>query len=231
MKYTVYLVAAMGGVAVGLLIPAAVKQIVAFKCKKNGRPVPEKLLSKPERSAIILVSAGLSVLSVYFAAPEQAPFYVIFWLIAIIGTLVDNQIRVIPNELVLMLLIVGLVYRRIFTENGTLMESLAALLLAVGILASSAGITFFFKKNIGIGAGDVKLIAAIAFIMGLSGVYLFLFGMVLAILIYCIFGLASGKLIIGSSFPMCGQIMAGFVIALFVPYFIPIISIYLSSVR
>jgi leader peptidase (prepilin peptidase)/N-methyltransferase len=219
--------ASVVGAGIGITIPPIVKKAVAFKCKKDGKPVPKNKRSLKNRILIVLLTMMIAILSIRFVPLGQVGFYIVFGVIAIIGTLIDNQIRIIPNELVLMLFIIGLVYRLLVTGFGGLLNSLLAFLFVVVIFSLAAGATFFLKKSIGVGAGDLKLAATIAFIVGLSGVCFFLFGMVAAILIYCLAGLFLRKLTIGSAFPMCGQIMVGFVIALFVPYVIPALPDYL----
>ena len=206
------------GAGAGAFIPPIVKKVVGFKCSQYKRPLVRIRFSAKSRTFLILLTVAFAVLSVRFAPWEQAPFYIGFCMIAITATLVDHQIRMIPNEILLLLLAIGLPYRVMTAGFPGLLDSLLAALITAGIFLLSMGVIFLMKKNVGVGAGDLKLAVVIAFIVGLSRIYLFLFGMVAAMLLYCLGGLFFRKLTIGSAFPMCGEIMAGFVFALFAPY-------------
>ena len=219
--------ASAAGAGVGAYIPPIVKKVVGFKCRQYGRPFLRAGFSKKSRVLVILLTAALAALSIWLVPPGQVPFYIGFCVIAIVGTLVDNRIRMIPNELVLLLFALGLGYRLMVAGFAGLLHSLLALLITAGIFLLAAGTTFLLKKSIGVGAGDLKLAMAISFTVGLSEVYLFLFGVVAAMLVYCLAGLCSRRLTVSSTFPMCGQIMAGFVFALFAPYLMPELSGYL----
>jgi Predicted membrane-associated HD superfamily hydrolase len=228
MENVLYLtVASAVGVGMGAFIPPFVKRVVGFKCRQYGRPLVRRRFSVRTWGFVIVLTVAFALLSARFVSLEQSPFFIGFCVIAIVGTLVDHQIRMIPNELVLLLFMLGLPYRIMVSGFSGVPRSMLASLITAGVFLLAAGTTFLLKKNIGVGAGDLKLAVTISFIVGLSGVFLFLFGMVAAILLYCFGGLLSRRLTVGSTFPMCGQIMAGFVFALFAPYVVPCLSEYL----
>lgn len=219
--------ASAAGAGVGAYIPPIVGKVAGFKCRQYGKPFLRNSFSGKSRVLVILLTAALAALSVWCVPLSQAPFYIGFCVIAIVGTLIDTQIRMIPNELVLLLFALGLGYRLMVAGFAGLLHSLLASLITAGIFLLAAGTTFVLKKSIGVGAGDLKLAMAISFIVGLSEIYLFLFGMVASLLVYCLAGLCFRKLTVSSTFPMCGQIMAGFVFTLFAPHLIPGLAGYL----
>lgn len=209
------------GAGAGACIPPLVKKVVGFKCSQYKKPLVRVGFSVKSRVFLILLTVAFAILSVWFAPWERVPFYIGFCMIAIAATLVDHRIRMIPNEMVLLLFALGLGYRVMVAGFSGLLYSLLASLITAGVFLLAMGVVFLLKKNIGVGAGDLKLAVTASFIVGLSGIYLFLFGMVAAMLLYCLGGLLLKKLTMYSTFPMCGQIMAGFVFALFAPYVLP----------
>lgn len=228
MENVLYLTAASAvGAGMGAFIPPIVKKVVGLKCRQYKKPLVRSRFSVKKRASLILLTVAFAALSVRFVPLGQVPFYIGFCTIAIIGALVDHRIRMIPNELVLLLLALGLAYRITVAGVAGLPRSLLASLITAGVFLLAAAITYFLKKDVGIGAGDLKLAVTISFIIGLSGIYLFLFGMVAAMLLYCLGGLLSRRLTVSSTFPMCGQIMAGFIFTLFAPHVMPDLSEYL----
>lgn len=229
MEYALYYAAASAvGAGMGAAIPSVVKKMEKDKCLKYGKPFMQDGISGKSRVFLIVLAAAFAVLSVCFVPLGQVPFYIGFCVIVIVGTLIDNRIRIIPNELVLLLLTLGLAYRLMIVGFTGVLRSLLASLITAGVFLLAAGATYFLKKNIGVGAGDLKLAVTLSFVVGTSGIYLFLFGMAAAMLLYCLSGFLFRKLTIVSTFPMCGQIMAGFVFALFVPYVAPQLSRYFT---
>jgi prepilin peptidase CpaA len=81
--------------------------------------------------------------------------------LAIVITYMDVRYRRIPNKLVLVALVGGLALNTIF--DGT-----HGLLLSLGGLALAFGLMFFLHVFGTMGAGDVKLFAAIGSIVGAS---------------------------------------------------------------
>lgn len=214
------MVTSAAGAGIGFLIPFITDKIIIYKCRKTGKPLPEYGYSYLGRAIIIVISAALAALCADCVPPIQIIFYVLFATAAIIGTIIDKKLRIIPNELVLALLVVGLVFRLLVSGFKGLLDSLAALLIVLVIFALAAAATKFISKNIGVGAGDMKLAAVAAFIVSLSGMFYFLIGLAVFVGIYCIVGLFLHMLTTKSTFPMCGQIMAGFLFALYIPYLI-----------
>lgn len=80
---------------------------------------------------------------------------------AAIITYMDVRYRRIPNKLVLVVLVGGLTLNTIFGGSQGLLASLGGFVLAFGLM-------FFFHAFGTMGAGDVKLFAAIGAINGIS---------------------------------------------------------------
>ena len=93
--------------------------------------------------------------------PQNIAMAVLFFPLAITITYMDIRYRRIPNKLVLAILLVGLTVNTIFGGSQGLLLSLAGFALAFVLM-------FFLHVFGTMGAGDVKLFAAIGAVNGVS---------------------------------------------------------------
>jgi len=94
-------------------------------------------------------------------APRIVAIAIVFVPMAIIITYMDIRYRRIPNNLVLLTLLSGLIVNTIFRGSAGLWATLGGLTLAFWLM-------FFLHAFGTMGAGDVKLFAAIGAMNGLS---------------------------------------------------------------
>lgn len=206
------------GLATGLFIPAASQKIIQYKCQKKNKAMPEFYLARFYKILLVILN-GIVFAAAGCLMPLQSAWLVcVFTFTALVSILVDNHIRIICNEVVLFILVLGIAYRLIGGGLYALLGSLAALGIVIVVFGSAAALTKIFTKELGVGAGDLKLSMAVAVTVGLSGVFYFLAGVAVAIGGYCVLGLIYKFLTRKSTFPMCAHIMFGFVGALFIPY-------------
>lgn len=92
---------------------------------------------------------------------QNVALALLFFPLAIIITYMDIRYRRIPNKLVLAILLVGLTVNTLFGGSQGLLLSLGGFGLAFAVM-------FFFHVFGTMGAGDVKLFAAIGAVNGLS---------------------------------------------------------------
>jgi prepilin peptidase CpaA len=95
--------------------------------------------------------------------PQNVAMALLFFPLAITITYMDIRYRRIPNKLVLATLLVGLIVNTVFGGSQ-------GLLLSVGGFALAFAVMFFFHVFGTLGAGDVKLFAAIGAVIGVSSV-------------------------------------------------------------
>lgn len=172
----------------------------------------------------ILISMCFAA-SFYYFGVYKAIFTSLITLLAVFGARLDEKIRIIPNELVLFILILGLVSQIFKTGIKGIASGFLAVIVTGGIFFLSAFITRFLSGSIGVGAGDIKLAMALSMIMGIDNVFTFLTGIVFFLLFYIIVGFSMRTLAIGSAFPMCTQIMGGAMLALYYPIILELIEI------
>lgn len=101
-----------------------------------------------------------------------------------VAAIIDGNIRKIPNAVVLFGILCGVVLLIVEAVNYT--ENIYGILISC--IGAMAGFGFFFLllsviTKHGIGMGDVKMMAALGFLMGLSGTfYTLLFGMLVCLI-------------------------------------------------
>lgn len=221
--YVKIILCAVAGIFSGIYCPVATEKIVLYKCEKKAREVPEYVWSSDEKRFCALVTAVLFVLTGYCFSGGGAVLICIFSFIAVVGALVDYRIRIIPNEMVVTIFALGVLYN--IAEGGwrQLCLSFAAGIGTFLLFLVAARLTFLLTRNFGVGAGDVKLASVAAFSVGCYRLTWFYLGIVVALSIYLFFGFRLKRLRIGSTFPMGGQIMGGFIAAYLLPVLLPLI--------
>lgn len=200
-----------------ILVPIAVDKLIEFKNSKRSIKIEPIETSKLFKIIFPLI---IGVLSTYVVIAQQFPiwksaFIIVFCFIGCVGTIVDNKVRIIPNELVLLILFLAVPYR--FLDGGFyyLLNSVASTL---GVLLFLVGTFFvirmFLASVVPAGAGDLKLIMAMGFVLGYPNILYGMFYTMIVMVGYIGFGLVTGRLTFRSYIPMAGFIMTGLIIGL-----------------
>ena len=167
---------------------------------------------------VSMIAMILSILvSVYYLPFWKLIFVLVFTCFAVFGAIVDDTISIIGNEMLLYMLPVGLVYR--FIDGGLTLGNIGGSLLAVLVVIAFFTVTHFivyFHKGVrGVGMGDVKLSVLIALTVGMLGIYDFIIGLAIGVLIHISYKIIKypiylkNMLKVSSTFPMCAAIMFG----------------------
>lgn len=211
------LLALMSG-SIAYFIPKLSYSFACYKSRQKGYPLLWSAPGMRWKYFSMLFSAAVAGVSGCWMPIGQAVFVMIICHIAVFGICMDTFMRIIANEMLWIILAAGLSYRLYSGGLRALWGSAGALLLVIAVFSMTALFTFARKGTAGVGMGDVKLAMIIAITVGWPGVFYFLAGMAGTIGIYCITGVKCGWLNRGSTFPMCGHIMAGFLAALLWPH-------------
>jgi leader peptidase (prepilin peptidase) / N-methyltransferase len=200
------------GCVVGFFTPKIAYSITVYKQKQRNQQVEKHILDHwLIKVGAAIINGMISGIYSYFSESFLGIiFIIIFAVIAIIFSLIDWRIRIIPNELVLISIVLGLLYQLL--ENG--LKSLGlALICMVGLLAVFIiiGLIAGLDK---IGAGDVKLIAVMGLVLGYPSIFAGLLVMSIALLIYIFGGMLAGKLTHVSMFPYAPFMMLGMICGL-----------------
>lgn len=206
------------GLGIGFAIPCAVKEIIRMKNKKRGlMEMPEVLEKKWIRAVVAVADAILTIAAWLTMEPAIAGVVTILIQIAIISVFVDHYINIIANEAVVVLFVVGIVYRILAGGFSSLLGSLEALGVVIVLFGGLAAVFLKVVGVPGVGAGDLKYAMVIAIAVGWPGVFYFLAGMAAALLVHCFIGVKFRNMVMRSGFPMCLQLSIGLLAALFLP--------------
>lgn len=198
-----------------VLTPYLSEKIIEYKNKLRNNE--DKLVSRAYPKLLFMAYAFfLTFFVVSFSFSNyywwKIIFITVFCFITCIGTLVDIRVRIIPNEMVLMIIVLGIFLRFIEFGFAGLLNSFLTVLGTVAFMFLSYFITKAFYQNLNpFGAGDMKLILAVAFVMGypdVLGAFTVCIGTMLA---YISVGMLFKKLHMRSYIPMAGFILIGLV--------------------
>ncbi len=102
---------------------------------------------------------------VYFGLTVELPFILFFISSMIVVSGVDISCQIVPDRIVLPGMVLGLVYGAL-SEKISFYESLAGLLIGGGLLLTVIVVFYLVTRKIGMGGGDVKLLAMIGAFTG-----------------------------------------------------------------
>ena len=176
--------------------------IVRYKMSKN-----PQLVNRPFNAVLMGI---LSVLLCSFSAVYiggrislmQELITAVFVYFVCVGTIVDNRIRIIANEMVTVIAALGIVYRVVSGDPvGQLLSSLLAVAFMIALLLISLKIGQWLKLS--------SLMLAVALVSGYPGVQTALLNMAVALLVFITAGIVTKRLTLYSTFPMAGFIFFG----------------------
>lgn len=152
------------------------------KCRYCGSKISIQYPAIEVLNAIIYI-----VLFYYFDFSLDFIFYALISSVLIVITFIDLKEMIIPDVLVLTILILSVLYKMlnyfIYNIPFNIMESVLGLLLAGGLFL----LIIVLSKG-GMGGGDMTLIAALGFILGIKNILLniflsFLLGAIISIIL------------------------------------------------
>jgi leader peptidase (prepilin peptidase)/N-methyltransferase len=199
------------GIASGIAIPVISDRMVIYKSpKKDSGNIPRGLDIKTRGLVVILngllwIYAGIRLENMVTAFLVSLLFTV-----ALLISVIDMQIRLIPNELVLLMICLGVPFQILYF-GWTAFAYAFICMIAVGLVFTLVGKLVGFEQ---VGAGDIKLAAAIGLVLGYPLIKIALIGMSAALLVFCLGGLAVKRMTIHSAFPFAPFIMFGTICAL-----------------
>jgi len=200
---------ALSGLIAGWFIPAIYKKIIKFKCaQKSSRKIPE--FNKGIIYKIIFSALNMSFYILVSVLTDNIILAIntsIIITLAIIITIVDIKIRIIPNELVLLLLGFGTIYRFLIAGISGIGESFLGALIMIMLFGISGKIAGFNK----VGAGDIKLAFLIGIICSSKNLVPALMVMATTMAFVSLGGMISGSLKRTDMIPFAGFMMSGMI--------------------
>ena len=202
-----------------ILSAIAALAAVVFRCNYLGRKEMKygNIIAKQKKPTIIfvLVYIAIALISVFVFNKKDMPLpliieYMIFWEAVFLCAVIDLKVKKIPNAIIMLLFIiriVGLVLEYIADGKFTI-DKISFSLLGLTVGGLFMLICMLLSRG-GVGAGDVKLIAAIGLYYGLAGVLSILMVTLIFAAIFSIVMLATKKAKMKSTLPMAPFIFIG----------------------
>ncbi len=129
---------------------------------------------------------------------------------AILITMIDIQIRIVPNELLLVMVVAGIAFQAVTFGFKAVLISFLGMIAMIVFFTAAAGFSGFDK----VGAGDIKLAGAMGLVLGYPNIMTALIIMSAAFLVYSAGGLLIKKLTLKSMLPFAPFMMSGMVFTL-----------------
>lgn len=200
------------GVVLGYRIPDLSFSIMKYKKgKDNLENCKEFLYSKWFRLILSILNGVAWLLSSQLTNNLFVGSLVaILVSLGLVITFVDIQIRIIPNELIVAVSVVGIVFQVTSYGLWSLIIALVCMVVMMVIFTSVAAFVGFGK----VGAGDVKLAGAMGLALGYPLVVIAIGIMTFVLLVFILIGFALKKIFLSTMLPLAPFMMAGFVFAL-----------------
>ncbi len=203
----------LAGAALGYSLPDISQKLAQYKFRKKGMPFePDaRYMAMPVKLGVCILNAATWTLSGFLADN----FLIISLVSALFSTglltaLVDIQIRIVPNELLLVILILGLAFQSAQFGFAAIVPALLCMAAMMLLFSTVAGFVGFDK----VGAGDVKLAGTMGLALGYPAIVSGLVIMGAVFLLFTIVGLLAKKLTLKTMVPFAPFMMTGMVFAL-----------------
>ncbi len=200
------------GLYIGYIIPKLSLKLIEYKKKtKNIDNKEAQLFDSRINILIILFNGAAWCFTAYTAESLFAAVLISVQIsLGIIFAYIDIKIRIIPNELILVLLALGITYQMF---NYGLEGILGSIICMVFIMIVFTALATFMGLG-KVGAGDVKLAGAIGFALGYPSVVTAMGAMAAVLLGYILIGLALRKIRLTTMLPLAPFLVAGYIFAL-----------------
>ena len=146
--------------------------------------------------------------------------FCLFVSIALISSWVDILIRIIPNEIVLIVAALGIVFRIVcaIADPWSLLGGFASFALTLGMFSLAIFLGRKRWNSRGVGAGDYKLAMIAAFTVGFPGIAYLYIALCITMLVYFAYMIARGSFGFFVWFPMCSFLMIALLVGLIYSY-------------
>lgn len=197
------------GLVIGYKIPDVSDKIIKYKRPETNIDENSFLSSYIMKVLIAAVTAVLWALS------GSINYTIIGLLISaqitigIIIGYIDVKIRIIPNELVLTMLILGILFQTINFGVKALAGAAISMAVMMAVFTAVAGFVGFGK----VGAGDVKLAGTMGLSLGYPLIITAVGIMAVVLLIFIVTGMALKKIYISTMLPFAPFMIIGYIAA------------------
>lgn len=203
----------IAGAAFGFALPNIAQRIALYKYRKKKMELPDNTRYMATYIKLILCAmngaawALSGILSEHFTV---AVLISLLFSIAVLITIIDLRIRIVPNELLLVMVVAGLTFQGVQFGPIAVLISVLCMLGMMVFFSVVAGMVGFDK----VGAGDVKLAGAMGLALGYPNIVTAMVIMCVVFLIFSAVGLLLRKLTLKTMLPFAPFMMIGMVFSL-----------------
>lgn len=209
-------IALAAGLLAGLTLTRVGEKLSAWKCKKKNREFKEDprfvSLWATALCAVVNALGWGACFYVGWQVPVPAFLACLVFSLGIELILIDLRLRLIPNEILLWMLIVGVPMELLVNGLPSIVPCILTTMIVFGVMSTLGQFMGFYK----IGAGDAKLAMVMSMTLGVTPVIVGLFGMAVALLIFCVVGLLLKKITLKSYLPLGPFMVPGYWLGLIV---------------
>lgn len=204
------LIFGISGLLIGYRIPSISHKIIKYKRPEFN--IDESILIKSNimRTVFALINIILWVISsISISNIVIALLISVQITIGIIIAYIDIRIKIIPNELVLTMIILGIIFQVLNYGLKALIGAAISMLAMMIVFTSVAGFVGFGK----VGAGDVKLAGAMGFSLGYPLIITAVGIMAVALMVFILTGMALKKIYLSTMLPFAPFMIIGYITA------------------
>lgn len=213
MDIVLIVILGIGGAAVGFRLPNIAQRIALYKCRKKEMEFPDNQHYSSAYIKLILCVLNGAVWALSGIFSEHFPVAMLISFLfstAVLITIIDLRIRIVPNELLLVMVVAGLTFQAVQFGLTAVLISVLCMLGMMVFFSVVAGMVGFDK----VGAGDVKLAGAMGLALGYPNIITALIIMCAVFLIFSAVGLILRKLTLKTMLPFAPFMMIGMVFSL-----------------
>jgi len=213
MNFILGIVMGMLGLFVGVFIPSAARRVIVYKYKQiRYESAMDRLFENVLVRAGIagICAAGWTLIGFYAGNRLSAVLLGLIWALAVMISVVDIKVHMIPNESALILAVLGLLFQFSCFGVSGLLSAFFAMVAVMLVFIMLAGFMGFGV----VGAGDVKLAGAMGLVLGYPHIIYGMIGMGILLAAYCGIGLLTKKLSLKSMFTFAPFLMTGMAAAI-----------------
>lgn len=209
MKLFLTIIIGIAGLIIGYKVPEFSQRIMQYKKGKDYTGIGKESFNI---MMLLCLLNGL-IWGYSFYQLDNILYATIIAVLTTLGLIIayiDVKIRIIPNELVLAILILGIVFQITYFGFTDLLGAAISMIVMMVVFTAVAGFVGFGK----VGAGDVKLAGVMGLSLGYPLIVMAIGIMAVVLLIFILSGMALKKIYLSTMLPFAPFMIIGYIFAL-----------------
>lgn len=199
------------GAAIGYEVPLFSLKIIEYKKRKDNIDDNAFLYSTILKICLAVFNGMAWSLAGYHLDNSLVALLIGFQIsLGLIIAYIDINIRIIPNELVLIMIVLGIIFQAMNFGPRALGGSLLSMIVMMTVFISVAGFVGLGK----VGAGDVKLAGAMGLALGNPLIIIAVAVMATVLLVFIVVGMILKKIYLSTMLPMAPFMIFGYIVGL-----------------